>query len=330
MKPYARVDANIDSHPKIIQAGAAGSEVYRFLLRINRREQLDGVIPARYAEPSYVARMLQWYGDPDIKDPVARVKRGVTDCVTSDLLSTSRGDSLVIVGYTKEWSGPSSSAERVRKYRESRSGVTRCNEHETQCNGSVTVTARTEQNRTEQNKDRKGDNSVESSPAPSSESKSKKKPRRPVIEPAEAAIVELLYDRFEAWTGVRYLLRRGGKLTVNTEGVVRRLRGGYTDQDLRLVLQHRGYLWADDPETKRWMRPETIFRPSKLDGYLAEARAWEKENAETTTRAGRADSGGVQPVRDDDGGCDDADPLLAVLRRAQGASGPADPQGAPS
>ena len=51
-----------------------------------------------------------------------------------------------------------------------------------------------------------------------------------------------------------------------------RLQEGYTEEDLRLVVQNRVAKWLHDPEQSEYLRPETLFRPSKFEGYLQAAK----------------------------------------------------------
>ncbi len=51
-----------------------------------------------------------------------------------------------------------------------------------------------------------------------------------------------------------------------------RLQEGYTEEDLRLVVQNRVAKWQHDPEQSEYLRPETLFRPSKFEGYLQAAK----------------------------------------------------------
>ncbi len=51
-----------------------------------------------------------------------------------------------------------------------------------------------------------------------------------------------------------------------------RLEEGYTEEDLRLVVQNRVEKWLHDPEQSEYLRPETLFRPSKFEGYLQAAK----------------------------------------------------------
>lgn len=52
-----------------------------------------------------------------------------------------------------------------------------------------------------------------------------------------------------------------------------RLEEGYTEEDLRLVVQNRVAKWLHDSKQSEYLRPETLFRPSKFEGYLQAAQA---------------------------------------------------------
>ncbi len=48
------------------------------------------------------------------------------------------------------------------------------------------------------------------------------------------------------------------------------LKKGYTATNLRQVIANRCLKWRDDPKMEEFLRPETLFRPSKFASYLGE------------------------------------------------------------
>lgn len=56
----------------------------------------------------------------------------------------------------------------------------------------------------------------------------------------------------------------------NYEKLRSRMREGATDEQLRLVIEHKCAAWKDDAKMRKYLRPETLFS-SKFWGYLADA-----------------------------------------------------------
>lgn len=62
----------------------------------------------------------------------------------------------------------------------------------------------------------------------------------------------------------------------------------YTKEDLIRVIDNKVGEWGDDPYWSKYLRPETLFRPSKFEGYANEsmnAVALEKNLANELDRA---------------------------------------------
>jgi len=68
------------------------------------------------------------------------------------------------------------------------------------------------------------------------------------------------------------------------ERIRKLLKAGYTEQELRVVIWHKGETWGKDPEMQRYVQPSTLFRLKNAKGnafpdYLEEAvQAWEEKN----------------------------------------------------
>lgn len=76
---------------------------------------------------------------------------------------------------------------------------------------------------------------------------------------------------------VEHLNQRAGKnfrhTTKATAAAIRaRLREGFTVQDCKDVIDHRVAQWGMNPKMQQYLRPSTLFRPSKFEGYLDAAR----------------------------------------------------------
>lgn len=80
--------------------------------------------------------------------------------------------------------------------------------------------------------------------------------------------------------------------------IVRLLRDGRSEHDLRLVVWDRANEWADDPEKAEWLRPSTLFGPEKFSDRLAEAKAkWAAaERADDLREHNRRKSAPVSPI----------------------------------
>ncbi|AXC73032.1 hypothetical protein DOE59_16555 [Salmonella enterica subsp. diarizonae serovar 48:i:z] len=66
------------------------------------------------------------------------------------------------------------------------------------------------------------------------------------------------------------------KSRTSLENIRARLREGYSVSDLKLVIDLKHEHWHGNDEMYRYMRPETLFRPKKFEGYLQDATRWEK------------------------------------------------------
>jgi len=111
---WAKMDARLDTNPKIRKAGRDAREVFLFLLRRNRLLAgggADGRIPAANIEPWYLADQLMM----SESDAVT----GVTKAVTVGLIALD-GEFVVICGFDDEWGGraPLTPAEKQKRYRE--------------------------------------------------------------------------------------------------------------------------------------------------------------------------------------------------------------------
>ena len=75
-------------------------------------------------------------------------------------------------------------------------------------------------------------------------------------------------------TGRHYQPRKPNKdPTASLKAVHGLLKVGYSEQELRQVIGNRLVKWGDDPKMQEFLRPETLFRPSKFEQYLGEVGA---------------------------------------------------------
>jgi uncharacterized phage protein (TIGR02220 family) len=67
----------------------------------------------------------------------------------------------------------------------------------------------------------------------------------------------------------------GSKYRATTEATAKviraRLDEGHSVEDLKLVVRFKCSEWLNDQEMSKYLRPETLFRPSKFEGYLSAA-----------------------------------------------------------
>ena len=72
-------------------------------------------------------------------------------------------------------------------------------------------------------------------------------------------------------TGKHFQPRKANKdPTVSLIAVHALLKQGYTELQVRQVIANRLLKWGDDPKMREYLRPDTLFRPSKFEQYLGE------------------------------------------------------------
>jgi uncharacterized phage protein (TIGR02220 family) len=64
-----------------------------------------------------------------------------------------------------------------------------------------------------------------------------------------------------------------GKLTANAMIVIQRLKDGYTVEQLKDVVASKSNAWMGDEKMDQYLNPQTLFRKSNFEKYLAEAEA---------------------------------------------------------
>lgn len=72
---------------------------------------------------------------------------------------------------------------------------------------------------------------------------------------------------------VEYLNEKAGKKFSHTSQstkrfVSARLKGGFTVEDLKMVIDNQCAQWKGDPKMDKYLRPETLFNETKCQGYL--------------------------------------------------------------
>lgn len=115
-----------------------------------------------------------------------------------------------------------------------------------------------------------GDPSVNSKQDPSVDSKpscpvsSKPDPEVLITDQAKSALTHL-----NQATGSRFQVCK-----TSLEHIRARLREGFTPDELALVIDYSAEKWGADIKMAEYLRPTTLFLPSKFPGYLQSATKW--------------------------------------------------------
>ena len=101
-------------------------------------------------------------------------------------------------------------------------------------------------------------------------------------------------------TGSRFQVSKS-----SMENIRARLADGFSPDELALTVDYLNAKWADDLDMAEYLRPTTIFQPSKFPGYLQSAQKWLEAgrpacvNGKWVTSGGEAVGGGVdETLRD--------------------------------
>lgn len=82
----------------------------------------------------------------------------------------------------------------------------------------------------------------------------------------ESTIDEVIDKMNDTW-GTKYR-----KKTESNRAYIRgRVRDGHSKEELFAVINHMHSRWGSDPKMSPYLRPCTIFAPSKFEGYLSES-----------------------------------------------------------
>ena len=114
-----------------------------------------------------------------------------------------------------------------------------------------------------------GDPSVKSTTDPSN-----KKPSCQVAGQPDPAVVitdqaKQVLSHLNQTTGSRYQVCKS-----SLENIRGRLAEGFTPDELTLVVDYSVEKWGDDLKMAEYLRPTTLFLPSKFPGYLQSANKW--------------------------------------------------------
>ena len=99
--------------------------------------------------------------------------------------------------------------------------------------------------------------------------------------------VEMVISHLNELAGTRYRPTKADTIKVITA----RLKEGYSVDDLKLVVSYKCDEWMGT-DMQKYLRPETLFRPSKFEGYLNAATS----GAPARKRASNADTSSGKKV----------------------------------
>ena len=99
--------------------------------------------------------------------------------------------------------------------------------------------------------------------------------------------VETVISHLNELAGTRYRPTKADTIKVITA----RLKEGYSVDDLKLVVSYKCDEWMGT-DMQKYLRPETLFRPSKFEGYLNAAMS----GAPARKRASNADTSSGKKV----------------------------------
>ena len=66
--------------------------------------------------------------------------------------------------------------------------------------------------------------------------------------------------------------------TTSLQNIRARIGEGFTVSELVLVVDYCNAKWGNDLNMSDYLRPQTLFQPSKFPGYLKSANSWDKAN----------------------------------------------------
>lgn len=103
-------------------------------------------------------------------------------------------------------------------------------------------------------------------PCPEQPKKSKK-PKKAKETKTDTEATEVL-EYLNAKTGSKYR----ASTEANVKPIRARLNDGYTVEDCKKVIDTKAGQWLNNPDMVKYLRPETLFRPSKFESYINECR----------------------------------------------------------
>ena len=294
---WLKLPADFFSKPSLMLLTSKGADhisVYMRLLTM----AINTDCRLMYTEDTpYTVEMLSMMlGYP--KDTMQEI---VNNLIQFKLIEVLDDGSYYLVELPEMIGSESTSAERQRKSRQERdkgvtcdngerdSGVTSCDTSVTSCDKAVTscdISAQCHiENRDieKENRDRDLKNmycragstaSVESDTESTQDntegeprSEQPKKPKKAKETKADTEATEVI-EYLNAKTDSAYKASSKANISV----IRARLNDGYTVEDCKKVIDTKAGQWLTNPDMVKYLRPETLFRPSKFEGYLNECR----------------------------------------------------------
>lgn len=85
---------------------------------------------------------------------------------------------------------------------------------------------------------------------------------------------------------ISYLNEKAGRsfrvnADANAKGIIARARDGFTEDEMRTVIDFKVAEWGKDAKFYQYLTPETLFRPSHFENYLQAATAAKPKPAQT-------------------------------------------------
>ena len=90
--------------------------------------------------------------------------------------------------------------------------------------------------------------------------------KTPKEKPLEEQTIQKVVDYLNLQTGKNFKSRT----TATRSSILGRLREGYSFSDFKCVIDGKVLEWAHDPSMAKYLRPATLFTPSKFEAYLNE------------------------------------------------------------
>jgi len=104
---------------------------------------------------------------------------------------------------------------------------------------------------------------------PQPEKKPRRKPGLAGASADELGIIERVLERLSDRSGRSY----SPKTETHAQRILRLLRLGHSEGDIRMVVWDRANAWSGNEKMQPYLRPCTLFGPEKFPDYLAEAIA---------------------------------------------------------
>jgi len=229
------------------------------------------------------------------------IKSAIDALVELELLEVLEDGAFYLTELPYMIGSETASAERQRKSRQERdkdvtecnsgrdSNVTSCDTSVTSCDKAVTscdIPAqchienrdREKENRDRDLKDiysRAGTTACVESDTESVQDETKGEPRSE--QPKKSKKAKETKADTEATEVIEYLnAKTGSSYRATTEANIKpiraRLNDNYTVEDCKRVIDSKVGQWLNNPEMNKFLRPETLFRPSKFESYINECR----------------------------------------------------------